>query len=139
MSELENKNHISQFPFAFGPNIFLALIVALDPPSIFKCLALCTDLLFCIYVITSGLSTGKVAEDYILGLGLGMHAFTALHFLLLSRPLDEFRYERDTLSARKMPIFQRIRWSFCSVQGFRAVGWNVQVRYYPSNSMSRGF
>lgn len=122
-----SDNRISSLPYTLGPNIFLAFIVSQDLSLNYRVLALCVDLVFCIYVLSSDLTTGKLVENYVLGLIIAIHMFTAGHFLLLVRPLDDFRHERDTLPAKKMPFWQRVYWSLCSVQGSRSVGWNVQV------------
>ena len=122
-----SENQISSLPYTSGPNIFLAFIVSQDLSLNYRVLAFCADLIFCIYVLSSDLTTGKLVENYVLGLGIAMHIFIAVHFLLLVKPLDDFRHERDTLSAKQMPFWQRVYWSLCSILGYRAVGWNVQV------------
>ena len=84
--------------------------------AVVMCLAL-ADML-----ITRG---GNGHSDYYHGSRTGMYLLETMRYLLLTRPLEEFRHESDQVPAYQLPFMQRFFWViYISPRGF---GWSFKV------------
>ncbi|KAI6013229.1 hypothetical protein EDC04DRAFT_2956196, partial [Pisolithus marmoratus] len=71
---------------------------------------------------------GNRKVDYLLGATLGSNALQAVRFLLLLRPLEEYRHEADKVPAYQLPFIQRCFWLFKMINSQRGIGWSFQAR-----------
>ncbi|KIY68416.1 hypothetical protein CYLTODRAFT_421640 [Cylindrobasidium torrendii FP15055 ss-10] len=73
-------------------------------------------------------TTGDILNDYDLGIAFTLQWFTAIHFLLLARPLHDFRHKRDAVPAKDRSLGYRLYWCACAWISVRGVGWNFQLK-----------
>jgi hypothetical protein len=120
-----SKPPLNEFLFLQLPQLFSALTVALRLRTTWRLLVF----LLTSYVYLNGIrfTTGNIDRDYILGIAFAWLIANALHVLLLSEPLDDFRHEKDTVSPREMSFFRRVYWALCLQNAFRGIGWNYKV------------
>ncbi|KAI6024222.1 hypothetical protein EDC04DRAFT_3117112 [Pisolithus marmoratus] len=71
--------------------------------------------------------TGNRKFDYLLGATLGTTVLQAIRFLLLVRPLEEYRHEADKVPAYQLPFIQRYFWLFKMTNSPRGIGWSFKV------------
>ncbi|KIM64492.1 hypothetical protein SCLCIDRAFT_15243 [Scleroderma citrinum Foug A] len=72
-------------------------------------------------LITRG---GNGHSDYYHGSRTGMYLLETMRYLLLTRPLEEFRHESDKVPAYQLPFMQRFFWViYISPRGF---GWSFK-------------
>ncbi|KAI5987761.1 membrane bound O-acyl transferase family-domain-containing protein [Pisolithus marmoratus] len=71
--------------------------------------------------------TGTGYSDYTLGCTLGGLILDAIRFLLLTRPLEEYRHESDKVPAYQLPYIQRFFW-LMSI-GYRGIGWSFKANH----------
>lgn len=68
--------------------------------------------------------TGNGHSDYFHGTSTGLRLLEAMRYLLLTRPLEEFRHESDKVPAYQLPFVQRFFWVI-SISP-RGIGWSFQ-------------
>ncbi|KAI6100284.1 hypothetical protein F5141DRAFT_1141605 [Pisolithus sp. B1] len=69
--------------------------------------------------------TGTGYFDYSFGGTLGAAVLDAIRFLLLIRPLEEYRHETDKVPAYQLPYIQRFFWLTSISQ--RGIGWSFKA------------
>ncbi|KAI6047544.1 membrane bound O-acyl transferase family-domain-containing protein [Pisolithus marmoratus] len=79
--------------------------------------------LFAVKISTS--HTGAGYSDYTLGCTLGAAILDTIRFLLLTRPLEEYRHESDKVPAYQLPYIQRFFWLMSISQ--RGIGWSFKA------------
>lgn len=79
-------------------------------------------------------TTGEAAADYGLGSLFGVNVFTAIHFLWLTDPLNEFYHENDLMPPKHMSFYRRLYWAACLRWNLRGIGWNCQVSSFEHTS-----
>ncbi|KAG6329265.1 hypothetical protein ID866_9825 [Astraeus odoratus] len=98
--------------------ILVALNIRSTPPRILGC-SLIVGLIAADIVATR---TGNALYDYVLGATLATVILQAIHYLLLTRPLEEFRHGSDEIPAYKLPFIERYFW-LSSITP-RGIGWS---------------
>ncbi|KAI6157049.1 membrane bound O-acyl transferase family-domain-containing protein [Pisolithus tinctorius] len=73
------------------------------------------------------LDTGVGYFDYCLGGTMGVNVLDAIRFLLLTRPLEEYRHESDKVPAYQLPFIQRYFW-VASISP-RGIGWSFKANH----------
>lgn len=71
--------------------------------------------------------TGSRAADYAFGAILGAGVLQSVRFLLLVRPLEEYRHESDKVPAYQLPFIQRLFWILKLVCSPRGIGWSFKA------------
>lgn len=71
--------------------------------------------------------TGNRKFDYLFGATLGTTVLQAIRFLLLVRPLEEYRHEADKVPASQLPFMQRYFWLFKMTNSPRGIGWSFKA------------
>ncbi|KAI6044280.1 hypothetical protein EDC04DRAFT_2561741 [Pisolithus marmoratus] len=71
--------------------------------------------------------TGTAYHDYALGCILGVSRLDAIRFLLLTRPLEEYRHETDKVPAYQLPYIKRFFW-LMSISP-RGIGWSFKANH----------
>ncbi|KAI6120485.1 hypothetical protein EV401DRAFT_1407107 [Pisolithus croceorrhizus] len=71
--------------------------------------------------------TGSKMADYSFGAILGTGVLQSVRFLLLVRPMEEYRHESDKVPAYELPFMQRFFWSLNVVYSPRAIGWSFMA------------
>ncbi|KAI6035007.1 hypothetical protein F5J12DRAFT_932230 [Pisolithus orientalis] len=69
--------------------------------------------------------TGTGHFDYLFGSTLGIAVLDTIRFLLLARPLEEYRHETDEVPAYQLPYIQRFFW-LMSISP-RGIGWSFKA------------
>jgi len=69
--------------------------------------------------------TGNGHSDYFHGTSAGLRLLEAMRYLLLTRPLEEFRHESDKVPAYQLPFVQRFFWVISILP--RGIGWSFQA------------
>ncbi|KAI6034493.1 membrane bound O-acyl transferase family-domain-containing protein, partial [Pisolithus microcarpus] len=69
--------------------------------------------------------TGTGHSDYSFGTTLGAFVLDAIRFLLMIRPLEEYRHETDKVPAYQLPYSRRFFW-LMSIP-LRGIGWSFKV------------
>ncbi|KAI6164408.1 hypothetical protein EDD17DRAFT_1474585 [Pisolithus thermaeus] len=75
--------------------------------------------------------TGSKMADYSFGAILGTGVLQSVRFLLLVRPMEEYRHESDKVPAYELPFMQRFFWSLNVVYSPRAIGWSFMNSVVP--------
>ncbi|KAI6120519.1 hypothetical protein EV401DRAFT_2262581 [Pisolithus croceorrhizus] len=71
--------------------------------------------------------TGRKAVDYLFGVNLGATVLQSIRFLLLVRPLEEYRHESDKVPAYRLPFIQRFFWLLKMIYSPRGIGWSFKA------------
>ncbi|KAI6112837.1 membrane bound O-acyl transferase family-domain-containing protein [Pisolithus sp. B1] len=71
--------------------------------------------------------TGSKMADYSFGAILGTGVLQSVRFLLLVRPMEEYRHELDKVPAYQLPFMQRFFWVLNMVYSPRAIGWSFMA------------
>ncbi|KIO12551.1 hypothetical protein M404DRAFT_993540 [Pisolithus tinctorius Marx 270] len=69
--------------------------------------------------------TGTGHFDYLFGSTLGIAVLDTIRFLLLARPLEEYRHETDEVPVYQLPYIQRFFW-LMNISP-RGIGWSFKV------------
>ncbi|KAI6120488.1 hypothetical protein EV401DRAFT_1407067 [Pisolithus croceorrhizus] len=72
-------------------------------------------------------STGSSTADYSFGAALGAGVLQSVRFLLLVRPLEEYRHESDKVPAHQLPFIQRFIWVVKLVHSPRGIGFSFMA------------
>ncbi|KAG6327703.1 hypothetical protein ID866_11386, partial [Astraeus odoratus] len=98
------------------------IVVTLNLPSTAWRATCCGLIVIVIATALPRAYTGNGLLDYFLGASLGTCILESIRFLLLTRPLQEFRHESDKVPAYQLPFVQRYLWvTSISPRGF---GWS---------------
>ncbi|KAI6122536.1 hypothetical protein EV401DRAFT_1858788 [Pisolithus croceorrhizus] len=81
--------------------------------------------------------TGNKKFDYLFGATLGTTVLQAIRFLLLVRPLEEYRHEADKVPAYQLPFIQRYFWLFKMTNSPRGIGWSFKSSLIPVDPRHR--
>ncbi|KAI6165132.1 hypothetical protein EDD17DRAFT_1754332 [Pisolithus thermaeus] len=73
--------------------------------------------------------TGYMKFDNVFGAALGTTVLQAIRFLLLMRPMEEYRHDTDKVPAYQLPFFQRCFWLFSMTSSPRGIGWSFRVKH----------
>ncbi|KAI6149742.1 hypothetical protein BKA82DRAFT_4132842 [Pisolithus tinctorius] len=65
--------------------------------------------------------------DYLFGVILGVSVLQSVRFLLLVRPLEEYRHESDKVPAYQLSFIRRFFWLFKMTCSPRGVGWSFKA------------
>ncbi|KAI6107996.1 hypothetical protein F5141DRAFT_1215754 [Pisolithus sp. B1] len=71
--------------------------------------------------------TGSRGIDYSFGAVLGTGILQSVRFLLLVRPLEEYRHESDKVPAYQLPFTQRFFWLLKMIHSPRGIGWSFKA------------
>lgn len=85
--------------------ILILIFAALNFKSVSWSLVACSAVIVVLVADLPFARTGNRKLDYMFGAALGTTALQAIHFLLLVRPLEEYRHEMDDVP-------RGVRWSF---------------------------
>lgn len=116
------------FSHVILPDAFLVIVLACDASMLWR---IASFFLFT-YRTLAGLSstTGDILTDYDLGILFALQWFTAVHLLLVVRPLHDFRHRQDVLHPTQYKFWYRVYWCACACVSVRGVGWSFQVRLF---------
>ncbi|KAI6044222.1 hypothetical protein EDC04DRAFT_2890001 [Pisolithus marmoratus] len=65
--------------------------------------------------------------DYFFGATLGVTVLQSVRFLLLVRPLEEYRHESDKVPAYQLPFIKRFFWLLKMTYSPRGIGWSFMA------------
>ncbi|KAI6119574.1 membrane bound O-acyl transferase family-domain-containing protein [Pisolithus croceorrhizus] len=71
--------------------------------------------------------TGSSTADYSFGAALGTGVLQSVRFLLLVRPLEEYRHESDKVPAHQLSFMQRLIWVMKLIYSPRGIGWSFKA------------
>ncbi|KZP03389.1 hypothetical protein FIBSPDRAFT_905062 [Athelia psychrophila] len=129
---MASKPALPTVQFLVLPPLFLALVMAVRPSLPFRILAFALLSLVSYYGIVA-YSTGDVSIDYLQGTTFGIAIANAIHFLLLSDPMVDFRHDSDTASPTEKGILGRMYWCFGLQNAMRGIGWNYRLPHTPDS------
>lgn len=92
--------------------ILILVFAALNFKSVSWRLVACSVVVVVLVADLPFARTGNRKLDYMLGAALGTTALETIRFLLLVRPLEEYRHEMDEVPAYQLPFIQRCFWLF---------------------------
>ncbi|KAH9949041.1 membrane bound O-acyl transferase family-domain-containing protein [Amylocystis lapponica] len=114
------------------PNVAVSCVIALGLRQPFPVhLAVVAAVAYAAFRAVTLFTTGDAVQDYCVGGVFVSMLFNAVHMLLLSDPLKEFRHETDTVPPTDLPFLRRVYWALSVVNNARGVGWNYQVAHLP--------
>lgn len=122
------------FPWLVFPNLFLPFVIAIHPSRTWRYsgfLIICCISLKAMFTFSTG---DGIDADNRMGVTFGMIIFNAIHLLLLSDPINDFRHEDDTVLPGDMPLLQRIYWAICLHISLRGIGWNYKLPHTPPST-----
>lgn len=108
------------------PPILLSFVIALRPSAPWRLLTFL--LICCISLRGITFTMGDAFQDYVQGTSFAVAAGNAMHFLLLSDPMTEYRHESDVGPPVEKGLLGRMYWATSLQQALRGVGWNYKVR-----------
>jgi hypothetical protein len=106
--------------------LIVTIPIALRLSAFWRISVLCAYAALSVAVVVRT-TAGSSDQNYMVGSRLGIQFFNAVHLLLLTDPLVEFRYEGDGEDPAQKPLLRRIFWVACVNQNVRGIGWNFQV------------
>ncbi|KAI6122705.1 hypothetical protein EDD16DRAFT_1704977 [Pisolithus croceorrhizus] len=71
--------------------------------------------------------TGSGTADYSFGATLGAGVLQSVRFLLLVRPLEEYRHESDKVPAHQLPFIRRFIWVVKLIHSPRGIGFSFKA------------
>lgn len=107
--------------------ILILIFAALNFKSVSWSLVACSAVIVVLVADLPFARTGNRKLDYMFGAALGTTALQAIRFLLLVRPLEEYRHETDEVPAYQLPFIQRCFWLFRMTNSPRGVRWSFRV------------
>ena len=125
MMHVEARPPLPIFQYIMFPQLLLSLVIAIRPKAGWRLAAFL--LISCVYLKSISFTLGNKDINYILGVIFGGVIATALHLLLLSDPLNDFRHKNDLVPPRDLPLSRRVYWALCLQHAIRGIEWNYKV------------
>ena len=110
--------------FAVAQTLLRAFTAINIKPAILRAVA-CSVVICLIVIDIPGARIGNGICDYMMGATMASGILDSIHFLLLTRPLEEIRHESDKLPAYQLPFIQRYLWVSSITP--RGIGWSFGV------------
>jgi hypothetical protein len=113
------------------PVIILQTVITLDLRAPWN-FAACAGILFICWTCIQHCATSKtdlIHYDYSVGGGIGVSVMDVIHMTLLVQPLHDFRHEKQTQPAHKLPWLQKFMWVTELCGSPRGIGWNFRVSF----------
>ncbi|KAK7060432.1 hypothetical protein VNI00_001197 [Paramarasmius palmivorus] len=115
----------------FVQDALLVLFIATQPGSLTIRFAGLVAIISLALEASKG-TTGVPTQDYFFGFWMASQTLVAVQMMLLRKPLDQLRHERDPIAIREMSFWRRMYWSLCLDHSWRAIGWTHQVNNVPT-------
>ena len=122
------KPPLPTFQYIALYQLFLALVIAIQPRVVWRFLAFLLILYHNLKIVTY--TTGDIDGDYALSVAFGCLVATALHLLLVTNPMDDTRHVNDLVPPGNLPFWRKAYWAFCLQNSIRGIGWNYEVSLY---------
>ena len=110
--------------FAVAQSLLRVFVAINIEPTILRAVA-CSVVICLIVVDIPDARIGNGVCDYMMGATMASGILDSIHFLLLTRPLEDIRHESDKLPAYQLPFIQRYAWVSSITP--RGIGWSFGV------------